>query len=100
VREGTTNILRHATAAAAEITLRFSDGQARLQIINDGVRHPAGGDGKGLHGLAARMTELSGTLSHGCLSDDRFQLTALVPVTPSEELSWTPSGFSSPKTST
>jgi two-component system, NarL family, sensor histidine kinase DesK len=100
VREGTTNILRHATAAAAEITLRLSDGQARLQILNDGAQHAAGSDGRGLHGLAARMRELSGTLSHGRLSDDRFQLTALVPVTPAEELSWTPSGCSSPKTST
>lgn len=100
VREGTTNILRHATAATAVITLERRDGLARLEIINDGAHPPAGNGGYGLSGLAARIQELSGTLSHGRLSDDRFQLTAEVPATASEEPHWTASGCSSPKTST
>ncbi|HEY3952700.1 MAG TPA: histidine kinase [Streptosporangiaceae bacterium] len=112
VREGTTNILRHATAATAEITLHRDDGLARLRMLNDGAppvppadgsdgARPAGEyGGYGLSSLAARLEELSGTLSHGRLSDDRFQLTAQVPVTASEEPHWTASGCSSPKTST
>jgi two-component system, NarL family, sensor histidine kinase DesK len=106
VREGTTNILRHAAAAAAVITLQHGDGLARLEILNDGAHPPAarggtgGNGGYGLSGLAARIRERSGTLSHGRLNDGRFQLTAQVPATASEEPRWTVSGCSSPKTST
>lgn len=100
VREGVTNILRHATAGTAEITLECRDGLARLEILNDGAYPPAGDGGYGLSGLAGRIQELSGTLSHGRLSDGRFQLVAQVPVTSSEESSWTASECSSPKTST
>lgn len=110
VREGTTNILRHATAVTAEITLHRGDGLAELRILNDGAPSGAGSDdganpaaetgGYGLSSLAARLSELSGTLSHRRLTDDRFQLTAQVPVTASEEPHWTASGCSSPKTST
>jgi two-component system, NarL family, sensor histidine kinase DesK len=109
VREGTTNILRHATAATAKITLHGGDGLAELRILNDGTPSGAGSDdgadpaaetgGYGLSSLAARLSELSGTLSHRRLTDDRFQLTAQVPVTASEEPHWTASGCSSPKTS-
>jgi two-component system sensor histidine kinase DesK len=103
VREGATNILRHATAATADITLHRRDGLARLEMVNDGARPPAMSGGHGLSGLAARIEEASGNLSHEWLSDDRFQLTAQVPVTAitaAEEPHWTASGCSSPKTST
>ncbi len=100
VREGVTNILRHATAATAVITLERGDGLARLEMLNDGAHPPAGNGGHGLSGLAARIQELSGTLSHRWLDDGRFQLTAQVPVTASEEPHCTASGSSSPKTST
>lgn len=100
VREGTTNILRHATPSAAIITLRRDDGVARLEILNDGAHPSRGTGGSGLSGLASRLQERSGTLTHGWLRDDRFQLTAQVPVTASEEPHWTASGCSSPKTST
>lgn len=100
VREGTTNILRHATAGTADITLERRDGIARLEIRNDGARPAAGDGGSGLTGLAGRIQELSGTLSHGWPGAGRFQLVARVPITASEEPRWTASGSSSPKTST
>ena len=100
VREGTTNILRHATGATAEITLESTDGVARLEIRSDGALPPAGSGGYGLTGLAARIAEVSGTLSHGWLNGNQFQLTAQVPVTAAEEPHWTASGCSSPRTST
>lgn len=100
VREGTTNILRHAAADTADITLERHDGVARLEMRNDGARAPAGNGGSGLTGLAGRIQELSGTLSHGWLDHDRFRLVAQIPVTASEESRWTASGCSSPKTST
>ncbi|HEY2551562.1 MAG TPA: histidine kinase [Streptosporangiaceae bacterium] len=100
VREGVTNILRHSAASTARITLERSDGVARLEIVNDGAGPVAREGGHGLSGLAGRIQELSGTLSHGPINDDRFRLTALVPVTSAKEPRWTPSGYSSPRTST
>jgi two-component system sensor histidine kinase DesK len=100
VREGTTNILRHASASTATITLERRDGVAGLEIRNDGAPPVTGNGGSGLTGLAGRIGELSGTLSHQWLSDGWFQLTAQVPATSPEETRWTASGCSSPKTST
>jgi two-component system, NarL family, sensor histidine kinase DesK len=100
VREGTTNILRHAAAGTADISLERRDGHARLRMLNDGAHPPAGDGGFGLAGLAGRIQELSGTLSHQWLGDGWFQLVAQVPVAASEEPRWTASGCSSPKTST
>jgi two-component system sensor histidine kinase DesK len=100
VREGTTNILRHAAASAATITLERRDGVAGLEIRNDGAPPVTGNGGSGLAGLAGRIGELSGTLSHQRLSDGWFQLTAQVPATSQEEPRWTASGCSSPKIST
>lgn len=100
VREGTTNILRHAAAGTATIILERRDGVAGLEIRNDGAPPVTGKGGSGLAGLAGRVGELSGTLSHQRLSDGWFELTAQVPVTSPEETRWTASGCSSPKIST
>lgn len=100
VREATTNILRHASASTATITLERRDGVARLEIRNDGAPPVTGNGGSGLVGLAGRIGELSGTLSHQRLSDGWFQLTAQVPATWPEETRWTASGCSSAKIST
>jgi two-component system, NarL family, sensor histidine kinase DesK len=99
IREGTTNIIRHATAATAVITLQRDDGVAQLEILNDGAHHHAGSGGSGLSGLAARIQDRSGTLTHGWMSDGWFRLAAQVPVTTTEEPHWPASGCSSPKTS-
>jgi two-component system, NarL family, sensor histidine kinase DesK len=100
VREGATNIVRHATATTARFTVECRDGSARAEISNDGATEPAGTDGSGLSGLTSRVRELSGSLAFTWLSDHRFYLVAQVPITTSEEPKWTESGCSSPKIST
>jgi two-component system sensor histidine kinase DesK len=101
VREGVTNVLRHAAAAStATIIIERRDGRTRLEILNDGAGQPAAGRGHGLPGLAERLAAVSGTLGHERLDEDRFQLSAEVPAASVEETSWNASGYSSPKTST
>jgi two-component system sensor histidine kinase DesK len=78
VREGVTNVLRHSQASTCSITAGRRDGQARLEIVNDGVRAPAG-EGSGLAGLTERATALSGSVSAGPLGDGRFRLLLEVP---------------------
>ncbi|WP_340559944.1 sensor histidine kinase [Streptomyces sp. GSL17-111] len=83
VREGTTNVLRHADAAQCTITLRAGTGRTVLTMENDGVRHRpqarTTGVGTGLPGLRERLGPLHGTLTAGSVADGRFRLTAELP---------------------
>ncbi|MEU1804378.1 histidine kinase [Streptomyces sp. NPDC019937] len=80
VREGTTNVLRHADAERCAIRVRVHAGTAVLEMENDGV--PTGlrtgtgagtgegagtwaGEGSGLKGLRERLAALGGTLDSG-----------------------------------
>ncbi|WP_229890918.1 sensor histidine kinase [Streptomyces mashuensis] len=84
VREGTTNVLRHADARRCSMRLRISRGQVVLTIENDGLRDgtAGGGGGSGLAGLRERLTTLGGTLTDGPGGGKgTFRLTAKVPLT-------------------
>ncbi|MEU2792528.1 histidine kinase [Streptomyces sp. NPDC007100] len=106
VREGTTNVLRHANAGTCWLTLRVvtdktrshgsSDGKAGAQAAadappaaavvftmeNDGaledVVHRSAGSG--IAGLRERLAALGGTLTVGPRPDGRFWLRAHVPL--------------------
>lgn len=62
-REGVSNILRHAQARNAGVSLRLRDGVVVLELIDDGTG-VAGADGAdgglGLHHIAARVRRLHG----------------------------------------
>lgn len=83
VREATTNILRHSSAA--EVSLRWSvDDVQRLEIINDGVEpggaeNSSGQQGTGLAGLDTRFREAGGSVTHE-RDGSRFRLIAAVPL--------------------
>ncbi|MFT4294874.1 MAG: histidine kinase [Micropruina sp.] len=77
VREGTTNILRHADADQARVAVTIDPGAARLVLHNDRP-HPASERiGSGLAGLTERLAEVGGILSVQ-RGDDSFTLTATV----------------------
>ncbi|GAA2053067.1 histidine kinase [Streptomyces cheonanensis] len=95
VREGTTNVLRHADATACVIRLRPPGPggiTAVLEMENDGVRARTHGTpaGTGLLGLRDRLAVLGGALSAGAYGDGdgdtdggaggSFRITATVPV--------------------
>ncbi|MGR6917202.1 sensor histidine kinase [[Actinomadura] parvosata] len=66
VREGTTNVVRHARATRCEIRMTYEDGTAILEIVDDG----SGGagpyeQGSGLRGLTERVTGAGGTVTAG-----------------------------------
>ncbi|MFH9618212.1 sensor histidine kinase [Streptomyces pratensis] len=81
VREGTTNVLRHAQGASScTMALRTAGRtEALLVIENDGASEAPPGAGTGLTGLKERLAGLSGTLSTEHYSGGRFRLTARVP---------------------
>jgi two-component system sensor histidine kinase DesK len=78
IREGTTNILRHANANACEIAVERCDGQILLELRNDGVRASNRG-GTGLAGLAERLAAAQGTATARPLPGGRFELRVELP---------------------
>ncbi|WP_309237764.1 sensor histidine kinase [Streptomyces albidus (ex Kaewkla and Franco 2022)] len=84
VREGATNVLRHADATWCTVWVGTDDpgGKALLVMENDGVREPSGGpSGSGLAGLRERLAGVGGTLRVAEESQrGTFRLTAEVPL--------------------
>ncbi|WP_143590938.1 sensor histidine kinase [Thermoactinospora rubra] len=65
VREGSTNVLRHADATWCRITVAAAPDRVELTLANDGMRGPAGTAGSGVIGMTERVTALGGTLTAG-----------------------------------
>ncbi|WP_243744974.1 sensor histidine kinase [Streptomyces hainanensis] len=79
VREGTTNVLRHADADRCAVRLRRSaPGRVVLVMENNGARSPALGAGSGLAGLRERLAALGGSLTTAADAGGSFRLTAEV----------------------
>lgn len=78
MREGVTNVLRHARARHCSIRVAEDDGQVVLELVNDGVRGRQG-IGTGLRGLADRLASQAGVVESGPFGDGRFRLHARVP---------------------
>jgi len=109
VREGATNIVRHAAAKHATIVIKVTDTEASARLSDDGIgpsangavpgvigEKPAAGPdgaedgahpgvvpaaGSGLAGLSERVARLGGTLSAGAGRDGGFWLRVSVPLT-------------------
>ncbi|WP_433429649.1 sensor histidine kinase [Nonomuraea sp. CA-141351] len=80
VREGTTNVVRHARATRCEIKVTFDGEQATLEIVDNGK----GGDGpyemgSGLRGLDERVAGAGGTVAAGPTPGGGHRLRVLVP---------------------
>ncbi|MEO7015827.1 MAG: histidine kinase [Leifsonia sp.] len=77
VREGTTNVLRHAEANSCTITVSSDRGVARVEIVDNGGGSGTG-DGTGLRGLRERVEDLDGELS-AIATLSGFRLAVSVP---------------------
>ncbi|MDG4824700.1 sensor histidine kinase [Asanoa sp. WMMD1127] len=86
VQESLTNSLRHGGARRADVRLRFSAAELRVEIVDDGrpgagvTARRGGGDGHGLTGMRERARLLGGTLDAGPLADGGFQVSARLPL--------------------
>ncbi|MEU4831792.1 sensor histidine kinase [Streptosporangium sp. NPDC023615] len=63
VREGVTNVIRHARATRCEIEVTLDDRAATLEIVDDGRGADPYGPGNGLTGLTERVRAAGGTVS-------------------------------------
>jgi len=92
VREGVTNVVRHSHGRHCEIHLCRADGNAVLEIRDDGVGEaaPVGaprvgaarerGGGSGLRGLGERLAAFDGRLEAGRQPGGGFRLAVTVPL--------------------
>ncbi|MFF5246880.1 sensor histidine kinase [Streptosporangium sp. NPDC000095] len=65
VREGVTNVIRHARATRCEIEVTMDETAATLKIADDGRGTATDGQGSGLTGLTERVRAAGGTVSAG-----------------------------------
>ncbi|MFG2634203.1 sensor histidine kinase [Streptomyces sp. NPDC048362] len=83
LREGVTNLLRHADPSRCRISLREEDSHVRLTLSNDGVRESGPRMpvvGRGLDNLAERMCRLGGALTAEVDEQGWFHVIASCPL--------------------
>jgi signal transduction histidine kinase len=80
LQESLTNVVRHARATTATVTVRYEPDGVVIEVADDG-RGPgaAGGSGYGLAGMAERAAALGGKLEAGPGPDGGFRVRALLP---------------------
>ncbi|MGI5165953.1 sensor histidine kinase [Spirillospora sp. CA-253888] len=84
VREGVTNVVRHARATRCTITVGRDGGTATLEIRDDGRAGPGHVPGNGLTGLTERVAEAGGSVAAGPLPEGGFGVRVQVPLLPAQ----------------
>ena len=80
VQEGLTNVVRHARAQHAWVTIELGDEALEVSVEDDGVGVPgATADGVGLTGLRERIRLLGGSVDAGARHAGGFRLLARIP---------------------
>ncbi len=85
VQEALTNVLRHAGASRADVSIRTVDGEVHVDVVDDGTASlaatgPAQASGSGIAGMRARAEALGGTVRAGPLAGGGFAVRARLPL--------------------
>ncbi|MFB7473944.1 sensor histidine kinase [Kitasatospora sp. NPDC056184] len=81
VQEALTNTVKHAGARSVGVTVRCAAGRLAVEVSDDGRGVPAGyAPGRGLLGVAERVSVLGGRVEHGPGEPGGFRLRAELPV--------------------
>jgi two-component system, NarL family, sensor histidine kinase DesK len=79
VREGVTNVVRHAQATSAAIRITAAGHRVTAEITDNGQGHGPGPAGSGLAGLGERVRQLGGSLIAGPAPAAGFRLQVTIP---------------------
>ena len=84
VQESLTNVVRHAGASRAEITVSHHAGQVVVEVTDDGRARSSNGNGdgsgQGILGMRERARALGGSLEAGPRPGGGFRVTATLPL--------------------
>jgi signal transduction histidine kinase len=81
VQEALTNVLKHAHASGAEVTVRAAEGAVLVKVMDDGVGSPnASGAGHGLAGIRERVALFGGHVEAGPKPGGGFAIHARIPL--------------------
>ncbi len=81
VQEGLTNVLKHAHASQADVTIRYAPDELRIEVRDDGVGGSTGnGLGHGLVGIRERVKIYGGEMSAGPAPEGGFVLSTRLPL--------------------
>jgi signal transduction histidine kinase len=80
VQEGLTNVVRHARAAHAVVTLEVTGSDLVVEVRDDGTGPGStNGAGHGLLGMTERAAALGGRLDHGPVARGGYRVRAVLP---------------------
>jgi signal transduction histidine kinase len=83
VQEALTNVLRHAEAASARVSVRARSGALEVEVSDDGTNSAGQADpGFGLRGMAERVEALGGRLDAGPRRHGGWRVHAVLPLRP------------------
>jgi signal transduction histidine kinase len=82
VQESLTNVVRHAHASRASVTVTTDGDALVVEVTDDGAGSPGGGNGarQGIVGMRERARALGGTLEAGPRPEGGFRVHARLPV--------------------
>lgn len=84
VQEALTNVVKHAGATTARVTVGHGHDKLTVTVTDDGTARPAPQhDGRGLPGMRERVTLYAGTLEAGPSTSGGFRVHARFPLAPS-----------------
>ncbi|MGA8046678.1 MAG: histidine kinase [Dermatophilaceae bacterium] len=89
VQEALTNALKHAGVAHVDVTLSCTPTHLHLHVVDDGQVPPAprsGRAGRGIAGMTERAKVLGGRLTAGPVEGGGFSVTAVLPLTPQDDV--------------
>jgi signal transduction histidine kinase len=87
VQEALTNVMKHAGARTATVTLGWSDDDLSITVTDDGAGPAkAGSGGHGLRGIRERAAGCGGSATAGPAPGGGFQVRAMLPATTHREI--------------
>jgi signal transduction histidine kinase len=81
VQEGLTNVLKHARATQADVTVRYRPDEVEIEVLDDGEGEATSdGLGHGLIGVRERVTIYGGDMAAGAAPSGGFALRVRLPL--------------------
>lgn len=81
IQESLTNVVRHAGAAHARVTLSYDPATLVIEVVDDGESAPAAQNGGlGIEGMRERLHAFGGTLDAAPLREKGFRVRAELPL--------------------